>query len=272
MEPKPPEAAAAANSSVSANPTNHAVTSDASGAHVTAEAPLLPVSADGSVAANWPVTVSGRVASIPADEHAPAQLTAALYACPKCGAGFKAGDEECQKCGVVFLKFAEKLNREKARGTGYKDEDSFSASKEVRYLWEDVLNDFEKLDTHQNFVSSAWADRSLDYAAHRYASILELAPQNEMAKRFLEEVRSLVHVKFEVTSDEAQKKSVFSTWLARVRLPITVQGVRWTNLVLMACGFMIVTGFFIPDMRNLVGFGSAVGFFVFALRYYFRAF
>ncbi|MCB0349811.1 MAG: hypothetical protein KDD38_01430 [Bdellovibrionales bacterium] len=195
-------------------------------------------------------------------------LNSEIYTCPKCSSSYSPGQAECKKCGVVFFKFKEnEVDAEKARR-----EHMFSASKEVRYLWEDVLADYENIEAHQNFVSAAWADKCLEYAALKYGSILEVMPQDEMARKLVKEVQELTKVKFEMVASEDMDASVakiekFSFFDG---VQTTFKKFKWINLILVACGFIIGMGLLLPHMRNLIGFGSSILFFVLALRYYFR--
>lgn len=190
------------------------------------------------------------------------------FSCPKCEEPYVAGDQECKKCGVIFLKFEESL-RQKERA---KKEATFSASPEVRERWDSVLEDYENKELHQNFISAAWADRSLDYAAYKYASILEVVPRDELASQALKEVQALMGTRFEYVV-EAQKTEAVKWYenfkfIKEVDLPF--RKFHWTSFIMLACGVVIGLGMLMPHMRNLIGFGTSVLFFILALRFYFR--
>ncbi len=203
---------------------------------------------------------------------APASATALIneiFSCPKCGQAYKAGDEECSACGVLFFKLAEKTNKNFQR----QQEEIFSTSPEVRQAWDDVLNAYENYESHRQFINAAWADRSLDYAAHKYGTILDVLPKDDMALRAVKEVHALVAVKFEVSVEEIETKG----WRAVMRQVIMARAhvfsfrrMKLTNVIMVGCGVIIVMGLMLPHLRNLVGFGSAILGFILALRYYFR--
>ncbi len=180
-----------------------------------------------------------------------------VFACPKCGEGYAAGDSECVKCGVVFLKI-----KESSRPVA----SDIAASVEVREFWDAVLNDYENFERHQAFINAAFADRSLTYAAQHYSRILEVCPQDDIAQRAQKEVSALAFARFEsqIVKNGPTKKSFFSD------LDISFRQFRFTTLLLVMCAIVITMGFILPHQRNLVGVGTAVMFFILALRFYFR--
>ncbi len=191
-----------------------------------------------------------------------------IYSCPKCSETYPPGQSECTKCGVVFFKFKDRQINEEM----HRKEQIFSASKEVRELWESVLADYENIEAHQNFISAAWADQSLEYAALKYGSILEVVPQDEIALRLAKEVQELTKVKFEMVASQSADEGI-----GRIEKISFIDGVqssfkkfKWINLILLCCGIIIGTGLILPHLRNLIGFGSSILFFILALKYYFR--
>lgn len=195
-------------------------------------------------------------------------LKVEMYSCPQCSASYSPGDAECKKCGVVFFKFKERS----AEASKKQRDPFFSASKEVRELWEAVLNDYENIEAHQNFVSAAWVDKSLDYAAMKYGTILEIVPQDPIAGKIAKEIQELTNVKFEMeaTQNENAGISQIEKFSFFKGFESSLRKFQWINLILVCCGFIITMGIFLPHLRNLVGFGSSILFFVLALRYYFR--
>lgn len=180
-----------------------------------------------------------------------------VFACPKCGHGYASGESECVKCGVVFLRM-----KESPRPAV----NDISASIEVRELWDEVLNDYENFEKHQNFINAALADKSLTYAAQHYSRILEVCPQDELAQKAQKEVSSLAFARFEsqIVKDGSSKTNFFGD------IDISFRRFRFTTLILFMCAMVIAMGFILPHQRNLVGVGTAVMFFILALRFYFR--
>lgn len=195
-------------------------------------------------------------------------VTESLFNCPKCSAPYSAGENECKKCGVIFLKFAEK----KLHKLSEVGDTSITASGELKSLWEDVLNDFENEIAHQKFINAAWAEASMDYAAAKYRGILDVVPNDEWALKAQNRIRDLNSIKFEIQADE--EASVFKKWFQDLDMVDFVQThfkkLRFTNILMFACAIIIIMGVFTPGMRNLIGFGTSVLFFILALRFYFR--
>jgi len=217
----------------------------------------LPVYTDTTIVENVPAQPG------PPAKTALRQLQTEVFSCPKCFAGYAPGDSECTRCGLVFLKFREQ--KEEERG--------FSASPEVRELWEVALTRYENFELHQNFINAAWADRSLEYAANNYRRILDVAPHDEMAQKAQRQIVALVNTRFEVVTKAVNEKD--RKWLDNLDFfqgtVTTLRKIKFTSLIMVMCGALIVMGLMLPHMRNLIGFGTSILFFVLALRYYFRA-
>lgn len=208
-----------------------------------------------------------------------------IYTCPKCGCGYGAGDIECKKCGVIFLKLEDKSKKSYSQ----RNDDSFSSTPELRQLWEDILNDYDKDELHRKFINTAWANNSLDYAAYKYATILEVLPSDQHAVQAQREITALMTIKFQFSAESSMKtshdfssvdssiaSSAVSSEGLSVGLPVAgrqmlfFRNFKITNVIMFLCGILIVMGVLLPHMRNLVGFGSAILGFILVLRYYFR--
>ena len=198
---------------------------------------------------------------------APRSLDLGIFNCPKCNTSYKDGDTECSKCGVIFLKFSEIQDKKNQSRT-----ETYASAPELRRLWEDVLANYENTGLHQIFVNAAQAGVNLEYAAAKYKSILEVAPHDEIAAKFQKEIEALANINFEMTVQYDEMKP--RQWLDQISffkgLEVTFRKFKWADLIFVACGFLIVMGIFLPHLRNLVGLGSSILFFMLALRYYFR--
>jgi predicted nucleic acid-binding Zn-ribbon protein len=191
------------------------------------------------------------------DKKIHSEISAKAFSCPKCGQAYASGDTECVKCGVVFLRF---------KDTARPSQDDVRASVEVRELWEAVLADYDNFEKHQIFINAAIADRSLPYAAGQYARILEVCPQDVSAQKAQKEITSMAFAGFEsnVVRSEPAVSGLFSG------LDFSFRKIRLTTYIMFMCGVVIAMGILLPHQRNLVGVGTAVMFFILALRYYFR--
>jgi hypothetical protein len=207
-----------------------------------------------------------------------AAADAAVYSCPKCEASYTPGQAECARCGIIFAKYSSQPRQEDLSKKYFTE----SASRELQDMWETVIAHYDVIEHHQNFISRALAEQSLEYASHKYALILELAPHDEMAKLAQTEILALAEVKFENTQDHIvevvpQNDNVLTAWdsakrfFAQYRSSISFRNIKITNVILVACGFIMTVGLFLPHMRNLIGFGASIMFFILILRFYFRA-
>ena len=163
--------------------------------------------------------------------------------CPKCGESYKKGDVECRKCGVVFAK-VQALQK-----------DTVFAPKDIKSFWEQVIEHYDDKDMHQEFLRQCLKDDRLDYASSKYRQILEVQPSDEMALAMKNEIVALANVKIPEVSSVKKKRS-------KRRIP-------FMGLVIFLSTAAMVFGYFIPEMRNLVGLGASTLFLALAIKYYF---
>jgi hypothetical protein len=192
-----------------------------------------------------------------------------LFSCPKCTTPYASGDTECTKCGVVFLKLEEAAQRRELQIS----DTPVTAAREVKELWEIALQDYENFPAHQNFITAAWADGSLEYAAHVYGRILQVNPHDEMAQKAQHQIQALADARFQVVSQGVESQN--RAWLEGLQFfkmaALSLRKIKFMTVVMVMCGAVIMTGLLLPHLRNLVGLGTSILFFVLALRYYFRA-
>lgn len=192
-----------------------------------------------------------------------------MFSCPKCTTPYAPGDTECTKCGVVFLKLEEAAQR---RALHISDT-PVTAEREVKELWEVALQDYENFSAHQNFITAAWADGSLEYAGHVYGRILQVNPHDEMAQKAQQQIEALASARFQVMSQGIESKN--RAWLEGLEFfksaAMSLRKIKFMTVIMVMCGAVIMTGLLLPHLRNLVGLGTSILFFVLALRYYFRA-
>ena len=192
------------------------------------------------------------------------------YSCPKCTEPYSAGQQECAKCGLVFAKFAEKSIRPRS------DFDVMSSSPEVKAAWDDVIANYDDFSKHQNFIYLAQLEDGLEYAAKRYALILEACPVDELAQRAQKEIVAIASVRFEMRASRPEGRVARTDWWRDAAaslfegLDLELRKLRFPSLILIFCGIVITMGVLLPNERNLVGIGSSILFFILALRYYFR--
>jgi len=179
-----------------------------------------------------------------------AQVSKLVFNCPACAAPYSGGEKECAHCGVIFEKF--ELRQ--------KNLEAPPASRELRELWDKVLDNYEDKAAHQHFVSQALGEGAAEYASYQYRQILDLNPSDSTAKQGQQMIGALSLASIESrVAVAAGPKFNFS-------LPKLSLG----TFMIFLCGLVIAMGLLIPGARNLVGMGSAFLFLMLALRFYFR--
>lgn len=172
------------------------------------------------------------------------------FECPKCSAPYEGGAKDCKSCGIIFDKIKES-----------RKSDEPNASRELKERWDFVVSVYEDFEQHEAFIAAAQLETSLAYALHKYKQVLEVSPADEMALKARSMIEALMTAKVE--SQLKYSESPASTGLGLPKL-------RLGTFILFLCAVTIGMGLLIPGARNLVGVGSAIMFFVLALRYYFR--
>ena len=180
------------------------------------------------------------------------QIKSKPFSCPKCGHSYAGGDVECVKCGILFSRWSEK----KAHRS------EFSASKELKELWEAVILEYENENRHRQFIRYGWVDSNIEYVTQKYQDLLEANPSDEVALKFQKEIQLLASTRFEVAR-QPQKSASWHDW--------TIPRIKLSPALYVLAGVLIASGLLIPGMRNLVGFGSSLLFITLAFRYYFQA-
>lgn len=100
--------------------------------------------------------------------------------CPKCEAKNPVTSVECRKCGVILQKL-QQMN-----------EHNFRTTERVRVQWERVIANYEDERRHDVFLRMCQEDLSLPFAAHKYQSILDVDPQEDIAIEMKKRVNQLV--------------------------------------------------------------------------------
>ncbi len=109
--------------------------------------------------------------------------------------------------------------------------------------WENVLSDYENQGAHGRFISACEKTGLLQFAAKKYARILSVTPNEEIAKTMRARVIALVSYCSE-TRGRAEP-----AWSYRVP--------ALNNFVLFGGGVLVVMGSLLPNVRNLAGLGFA---------------
>lgn len=166
--------------------------------------------------------------------------------CPKCGAPNPVGAKDCGSCQIIFEKYEEQK----------KDPIGSKAPQKLKEIWQMVLNHYEDEDLHHEFIRQCRKAKEMEYAASRYRRILEGQPSEEIAKRFQKEIQLLTEVINEPRVRPNKDKPKF-------RIP-------FVTLAMLLSSIIMFTGYFVPELRNLMGIGAAFLFITTAIRLIFK--
>jgi len=123
------------------------------------------------------------------------------------------------------------------------------ASPNLRRLWHAVMDDYESIDRHQNFLAACQKEDNLIFASNQYGKILEVYSGDEMAVRMQNEIVTLAQVPAQTHGSSSPASLNWTRWLPRLSI-----------LFLGFGGAFIATGFLFASTRNLIGLGAAIVF------------
>lgn len=175
------------------------------------------------------------------------QIKESVNTCPKCQFEYIGQQKECDSCGVIFEKYLK----------AQKDFDG--AESEIQTLWTNVLEAYDQILLHQEFVDACTKSKNLEFASKKYRQVLEANPTDDIAKSMQKQITALTTViQGAQIADQLPKSAQKSP-----KLNITL-------IILFLSGLVIGTGYLINPLRNLMGVGVAMIFLTLALRVYFK--
>tara|TARA_B100001248_G_scaffold255904_1_gene236227 strand:- start:1732 stop:2268 length:537 start_codon:yes stop_codon:yes gene_type:complete len=126
--------------------------------------------------------------------------------CPSCNKPKHLDIEECPYCGVIYKKVA--LQAEDFGPQAQMDLDLLEK-------WQSLLEDYENLNAHEDFLQMALMKKNLPFASQQYRKILEVNPNDELAKKMQDKIINLVSVSFMSTKRDVgtPKKPSYMTYL-----------------------------------------------------------
>ncbi len=152
--------------------------------------------------------------------------------CPKCGYLNGHTDVECKKCRIVFSKYSSKdLNEPKA-------------PQHIKETWLSAARNYNDMEMHMLFVKKCRQHGCLDFAMYKYKKILNVNKNEEIATKLKKQIIALsaigsVKEKREIPKMDFSMKCFFGA-------------------ILFMSSILVLMGFFIPETKNLMGFGAAV--------------
>ncbi|MEK6554932.1 MAG: hypothetical protein AABZ31_06820 [Bdellovibrionota bacterium] len=173
------------------------------------------------------------------------------FSCPKCGSGYSGGQTECEKCGVLFAKFLSKTPGTRS---------DFSASKELKALWDAAILEYEKEDRHRAFIRYGLTDGNVEYVSRKYSDVLDSNPSDEMALKMQKELAAIT-----VAKAESVRRPLSKGWQ-----DWSIPKLRFSPVLYVMGGALVVGGLVMPGMRNLIGFGCSILFLTLMVKFYFQ--
>ncbi len=156
-----------------------------------------------------------------------------VITCPKCSYKNSASTLECLKCSVVLAKVSESRETK-----GF-----YSASDELKDLWELVLDNYDSESAHKNFIQYSQLEQNLDYASHKYNSILSVNPYDDIANKMKKQIIVLSSVQTQNIVIAKSKKGFFRFFNL------------WTFSFILSFS-IIGLGLYFPEYKNLIGIGA----------------
>lgn len=189
--------------------------------------------------------------SVPAVERRPVERVpiAEEKDCPKCGTKNPRLTTECSQCGIVFDRYRP------GEGEKVADEIQLAGSHELVALWKEVVENYTDEALHEKFVSNCLAANCLPFAAHKYARILSVTPDEETAKKMRKRIVALASRKFEFRGSNIGWK---------FRVP------RFNGMVILLGSMVTTIGLLLPNARNLTGIGVSMLALAFGVRFFLR--
>lgn len=169
--------------------------------------------------------------------------------CPKCGTQNSRQAQDCKACGIVFERYRP------GEGEKVAGEIQLAGSHELVAHWKDVLENYADEDLHEEFVSACLEAKCLPFASHKYARILSVTPEEEIAMKMRKRIVALATQKFEF-------RGTGLGW--KFRVP------RFNGMIILLGSMVTTIGLMLPNSRNLTGIGISMLALAFFVRFFLR--
>lgn len=171
--------------------------------------------------------------------------------CARCGFNNPIQLKECQSCGVIFKKVESRQKDEDEGVSGYS---------ELRVQWSGILADFENKKLHDSFLQSCQKANHLPYASEKYAKLEQAIGPEPMVQEMRDKIIKIASQPLVVPTSQSRQQSRRFKALSRPKWA------RWSNFGILVSALIISVGFMVPEGRNLIGVGAALGFLILAAR------
>ncbi len=174
------------------------------------------------------------------------------FKCPSCGYGSLKSEGECKKCGRVF---------EKIMARAQDQEEGVTSTPLLRKKWKQILQDFENDELHEGFLQECQKLNCLAFASRRYSQLGEAVGTDAIIEKMMERLNTLSQQKLAYLQQAHNSRKASKNWRP-----------SWLNIfnIILFCAIAVcAVGFAMPEGRNLIGFGSALGFLSLAARFTF---
>ena len=165
----------------------------------------------------------------------PAPTSTSTVECPKCSTLNPRDEVDCRGCGVVFDRMRE--------GTAEFQAELLALAKDPTLIrqWSALLENYVELSAHDAFVVDCERVGALAFAAQKYGGILQVVPNEEIAKSKLNQIVGLMSHQFQI-----RPRAI--PWIRRVP--------QLNSLVTLLSSMAIVLGIFIPRAHLISWLGG----------------
>lgn len=181
------------------------------------------------------------------DEQGVAPKVVDALICPGCSKEVKSYLEECRHCGKVPQKIFDSMRRQSSP-TELPD----PIEKRVKAVWQELLDQFHDLESHQHFIQVCEKLNQLEFAENRYRSVQSIMGDDPLVLKCLEAVKTL---QFDRVSESQPSKEIHF-W--RTHQLAILMGIIGSALILIGAGlslkFVLFIGIFIISWILLDGF------------------
>lgn len=157
--------------------------------------------------------------------------------CPNCGKPKIPNSLDCPSCGVVFAKLGDRLDE---------GPQNF-ASEEFHELWANLIQDYNNMSLHEEFIQFCMSKNKLTFASQQYRKMLEVNPHDELAKKMQNRIISLASIHFMTlerpTADSEDKKSTLSAilFIGSVLIVIGWKIEKWASVLYIGIILIVVS-------------------------------